>query len=1040
MENVNELKNINYDNYQINIKQTKLNIEIIIKDGNNNVEYSSEYRLDFLKAKFEKNFDFNELTIFYNCLKDNIIERKLIIEPPYEKVINTIWKIYPKNNSEKSFTLISYKVINKKLSLLFFSSMENSKDILKKINIPEPKSQSFQLIINNSKHNPIVIKSNYFCEYKYEDNFLIDNIIFFNDMKTINDKLSFFAEKTKELKKEFRKILIFFYEKNLVNNIIKLIIKEELYCEQIFIIIINRGEENNKKNSEFPNTSDELKLELKYKINKFNDIQKCYFDINNIFIINNNEYEKIYISLLKIYNYFNQLGDGFYLKVLDNQDFQKEMIKNEFSYLYNTHNFNILLWGETGSGKSTFINAIMGEKKAYTQFDVSRGTFQDNYYIHKDYPIKIIDVCGFSQNEAKINSDKIKNIYEKNNNNILIDINDNFSFNKDHRNKIHLLLFFTIYNNKLDIKPCNMPVITTASSKGIPIIIVISKAEILFQSTNKKDSEDSEDSEDENLNNNNNLMDTFKIEIEKTKTKIYKDIKESLKNEGGNINNNELKIEFVCIDNISKNGLDNLLEIIYNKFKDSLISDADLDKLRLNKITKEDLKKVVKNSIFLGSKNLDEMILDEAIYKSTSDIKELLIKYFGFYENKLKFFQRIGFFFQRNYYEIWNKIKRRSNTFPMLKNLVKQIFKNFGIDKSDEECTKIIIDYINEYFDINIIYIENNNSIDKNKGFKESISLDIQNNYNLIEENDISTNIIENKENKIKNLIENNEDNIIDNRIENKENNFINNIIENNEVNIIDNRIENKENKIKNLIENNEDNIIDNRIENKENKIKNLIENNNKIIKSKHINIENIKEENNIDNYDDNDDNDDNDDDNIEFGNNARNLCQNNNENYDFKDKFFKDYSNLGNFFMNSNLDSEIDNKIKNEFSEVENLEYFPVKNILDYVRKKFDPYNKNIQITLSKEIKKKMKLFFISYICNEVINEICGNIYKKGFKYKSICVFFYNVLKLYNDAISGFISIKNQILEDKKNLENYSIFKKENKKKPKTIIVPQNK
>ena len=46
-------------------------------------------------------------------------------------------------------------------------------------------------------------------------------------------------------------------------------------------------------------------LELKYKINKFDEIKKCYFDINNIFIINNNEYEKIYIYLLKIYNYFN---------------------------------------------------------------------------------------------------------------------------------------------------------------------------------------------------------------------------------------------------------------------------------------------------------------------------------------------------------------------------------------------------------------------------------------------------------------------------------------------------------------------------------------------------------------------------------------------------------------------------------------------------------------------------------------------------------------------------------------------------------------
>ena len=179
MENVNELKNITYENYIINIKQTELKIELIIKNNINNVIYSSEYGLDFLKDKFEKKFNFNELTIFYNCLIDNIRERKLIIKPPYEKVINTIWKIYPKKNSEDTCTLVLYKKIKKKLSLFFFSSMENSKDILKeRVNIPEPKEHFSQIIVNNSNHYPIVNNSEHFCEYKYEDNFLIDSIFF----------------------------------------------------------------------------------------------------------------------------------------------------------------------------------------------------------------------------------------------------------------------------------------------------------------------------------------------------------------------------------------------------------------------------------------------------------------------------------------------------------------------------------------------------------------------------------------------------------------------------------------------------------------------------------------------------------------------------------------------------------------------------------------------------------------------------------------------------------------------------------------------
>ena len=160
----------------------------------------------------------NELSIFYNCLIDNIRERKLIIKPPYEKVINTIWKIYPNKNMEESFTLILYKKFNKKLSLFFYSSFANSKDILKEINLPESKEHFSQSKINISNHWPKEIKSKYFFEYIYEDNFLIDNISFFNGIETINkldDKLFIFKNEilTKKLGKEFRKILIFFLKK-----------------------------------------------------------------------------------------------------------------------------------------------------------------------------------------------------------------------------------------------------------------------------------------------------------------------------------------------------------------------------------------------------------------------------------------------------------------------------------------------------------------------------------------------------------------------------------------------------------------------------------------------------------------------------------------------------------------------------------------------------------------------------------------------------------------------------------------------------------
>ena len=130
------------------------------------------------------------------------------------------------------------------------------------------------------------------------------------------------------------------------------------------------------------------------------------------------------------------------------------------------------------------------------------------------------------------------------------------------------------------------------------------------------------------------------------------------------LNINEIEeIEYVCIDCILKYGLDDLLETIYNKFKNKLISDIDLDKIQFNKIQKENLSILVGNSIFLGNGSLDEIILDEAIYKSSIDIKELIIKYFGFYENKLKLGTKIYFFFERYIHKIWNKINKGSSTF-----------------------------------------------------------------------------------------------------------------------------------------------------------------------------------------------------------------------------------------------------------------------------------------------------------------------------------------------------------------------------------------
>ena len=196
-------------------------------------------------------------------------------------------------------------------------------------------------------------------------------------------------------------------------------------------------------------------MEIDTKINKLNEIFLGYFDENNIFIFENSfiDYKKFVLTLIKVYCYFNQLGDGFY-KTLKDKNYKIEGFREETEHLFLTHYFNILLYGRTGVGKSTFINKIMGEKKSFTLKAVSIGTERNNYYIHRDYPIKIIDVCGFAEgNESKENLEKLNLIYNKQTSNIVIDepMNDIFSFYGDKRNNIHLLLYFNVYNDRKKI-------------------------------------------------------------------------------------------------------------------------------------------------------------------------------------------------------------------------------------------------------------------------------------------------------------------------------------------------------------------------------------------------------------------------------------------------------------------------------------------------------------------------------------------------------------------------------------------------------------
>ena len=346
-----------------------------------------------------------------------------------------------------------------------------------------------------------------------------------------------------------------------------------------------------------------------------------------------------------------------------------EGIKEEFNHLFHTHYFNILLCGRTGTGKSTFINKIMGEKKSFTLKSKSAGTYRNNYYCHKKYPIKIIDVCGFAEgNEGKDNLEKIKSIYNKNLDNIIIDqsLNDIFDFYQDQRNNIHLLLYFNIYDDKYDVLPGEMPVILEAIEKKIPIFFIVNKCpDEIFDEDNEEI---------------NDLEDIIK---DARKDTVYANFKTYF------------------INCLNYKGFDNLLKGLLTYFSTYIVKDTDLEDLKNATIDEKHFKDIFKNSFFLGKIEPKYYLLNDSLIESIKDIQKLIISLASFYSDKLGFFQNIRFYLLS---KLYNNIMRDSETnfFPLLNDLVKKIYKNYNIDKNYTQINEFIKLKISQYFHIDM--------------------------------------------------------------------------------------------------------------------------------------------------------------------------------------------------------------------------------------------------------------------------------------------------------------------------------------------------
>ena len=547
--------------YKIIIGTTK-NDELYLNiiESSNQIKYTSTYNLNNINEAFLNIMKFKGIQDYKSCLINNINRKALEIKFINNNYIKTKWKLLS-NDGYKSttFTLkLQNLSLNQKINLYCFSDYYKINILLEEIKI-QLSTEIDKASLNSQNNN--------FNKFKFKENMFLDSIYclkgnYSNENEKENDFLNLLKLNQNEMGP--RQMLIFFDEENIINFMIKVI--KKFYSEQIFILFFT------EKNIE------SIRLEINSKLYKLRQTYLPYFDENNIFIRENSlaGYKCAIIPLIKVYCYFNQLGDDFY-KQLINKKYNILGLEEQIQNLSLTHYFNILLYGRTRTGKSTFINKIMGEKKAFISRAKEVGTTRDNFYIHKKFPIKIIDLSGLCEGyEIEDNLEKLKSIYSKEDSNIIIDesTNDVFKYYEDKRNNIHLLIYFLIYNDRYDIHPQELPFMNEIRKENIPIIFVVNKCpDDIFNDEEEK----------------KNLEDEIKSAMEYTNFENY-------------------KIYF--INCINRNGFEELLKGIFNNFEKFIIEDNNvLRSIKDHSMPLENLQNLFNHSFFLRGISPEDIIL-----------------------------------------------------------------------------------------------------------------------------------------------------------------------------------------------------------------------------------------------------------------------------------------------------------------------------------------------------------------------------------------------------------------------------------------------
>ena len=365
------------------------------------------------------------------------------------------------------------------------------------------------------------------------------------------------------IKKDFQKnisrhLIVCFIEDSFENA--KEVIKyfsETKVIYHTFILLITKNKEITKQKIKKFIFSEELKKE---------------FDPRNVEILQYNDKEIIpfFQILFDKSCYFNEMGNE--LSIPGINDSIQKIEKGK-------HNFNFLVIGKPGTGKSTFINILNGKKIAKEGMGGGKVTYNICQYHIKETNIVLYDTPGFGTSHEL---EKVKNFLTK-----------EIEEMKKIKEKFHCIIYLLSHSDARDFDNPQECLIKNLLNLKVPFYFILNKSKLPKKKKKKKKiKDDKKDILEEQINNK------FKNEDKFNYPKVI----------CLNLRNND---EAICF------GLDKLFDDLCQFYEPHKININSLD---LNKVNPKKLEELIKYNPFFEGLNSKEAILENLIRKCNLEV------------------------------------------------------------------------------------------------------------------------------------------------------------------------------------------------------------------------------------------------------------------------------------------------------------------------------------------------------------------------------------------------------------------------------------